>query len=234
MFYQKIKKGVFIARPNRFIAHVLIDNQEETVHVKNTGRCKELLIPGATIYLEECDNPSRKTKFDLIAVEKGNKLINMDAQAPNKCYYEWVKKQHQEVPGFILKPEVTFGNSRFDCMTQCNDIIKYTEIKGVTLEENGHAKFPDAPTERGLKHINELIMAKQAGYEASIVFVIQMEDVHCFSPNMVTHARFGQALKEAQQAGVEIEAYSCKVAPDSLFLHKPIPVILNPDKIPHL
>lgn len=223
MTYKNIKKGIFLNRPNRFIATVLIDGVSCVAHVKNTGRCKELLVEGATVYLEAFDSLKRKTNFDLIAVEKGTKLINMDSQAPNKCFYEWAQDQY---PGALIKPEVKFKASRFDCLITTNTQNIFTEVKGVTLEENGLVKFPDAPTLRGLKHINELIAALDEGYKSEIFFVIQMEEVSAFSPNYETQPEFGQALKTAQKAGVKISAYNCLVTPDSLKIHRPVQVIL--------
>ncbi len=212
-----------MSRPNRFIAKVEIDGVEQTVHVKNTGRCKELLIPGVTVYLEKSSNPSRKTAYDLIAVQKEDKLINMDSQAPNTVFYEWAEKNY---PGREIKREKTYKDSRFDCYINHNGTELFTEVKGVTLEDNGYARFPDAPTERGLKHIYGIIDAVQNGYKGQIFFVIQMEDVHTFSPNYDTQPRFGRALKEAQKAGVDIYAYNCKVTSDSLEILNPVKIVL--------
>ncbi len=223
MKYKNITQGVFLNRPNRFIAKVEIDGTEHTVHVKNTGRCKELLVPGCTVYLEKSDNPTRKTRYDLISVIKGDRVINMDSQAPNTVFANWVKRQF---PNTVIKREKTYKDSRFDCYIETDADKIFVEVKGVTLEENGHVRFPDAPTERGIKHINGLIDAVQNGYKAAVFFVIQMEDVHSFSPNYTTHPQFGNALKAAQAAGVHILAYSCKVTPDTLEIDKPVPVIL--------
>lgn len=223
MKYNNIVQGIFISRPNRFIAKVNIDGTEHTVHVKNTGRCKELLIPGCTVYLQYSDNPNRKTQYDLISVIKGDRVINMDSQAPNVVFAEWAKKQY---PGAFIKKEKTYKDSRFDCYIEYGEEKIFTEVKGVTLEEDGHVRFPDAPTERGIKHIHSLIDAVQNGYKGQIFFVIQMENVKSFSPNYDTHPQFGQALKEACAAGVDILAYSCKVTPDTLETDKPVPVIL--------
>lgn len=226
MQYQSIKKGIFHARPNRFIAHVELDGAMEVVHVKNTGRCRELLIPGATVYLEEGRNPARKTKYDLVAVEKGNLLINMDAQAPNKVFQEWA-----EAGGFLpgltlLRPETTWGSSRFDFYWETEQRRGFVEVKGVTLEEGGHACFPDAPTERGVKHLEELIRCHQEGYEAAICFVIQMEGMIDFAPNDRTHPAFGAALREALEAGVQVIVRECKVTPDGLNMAGPVPIRL--------
>ncbi|MBR5521197.1 MAG: DNA/RNA nuclease SfsA [Oscillospiraceae bacterium] len=223
MKYTNIVQGIFISRPNRFIAKVEIENIEHTVHVKNTGRCKELLIPGVTVYLQYSDNPARKTAYDLIAVQKGHRVINMDSQAPNTVFREWAT---QNYPGAVIKRETTYKDSRFDCFISDGEDKIFTEVKGVTLEEDGYVRFPDAPTERGIKHIRGLIDAVANGYKAQVFFVIQMEDVKSFSPNYDTQPRFGQALKEARDMGVNILAYSCKVTPESLEIDKPVPVIL--------
>ena len=223
MKYSNIVEGKFISRPNRFIARVDIDGAEHTVHVKNTGRCKELLVPGCTVFLEKADNQNRKTLYDLIAVIKGDRVINMDSQAPNAVFRRWIKKQ---LPNATVKREITYKDSRFDCYIETETDKIFVEVKGVTLEENGYVRFPDAPTERGIKHINGLIDAVNNGYKAAVFFVIQMEDVISFSPNYDTQPRFGQALKNAEAAGVKILAYSCKVTPDSLEIDKPVPVIL--------
>ncbi len=223
MKYKNITAGQFISRPNRFIAKVNIDSTEHTVHVKNTGRCKELLVPGCTVFLEKSDNPARKTLYDLVAVIKGDRVINMDSQAPNAVFEQWVK---QQLPTAFVKRETTYKDSRFDCYIETETDKIFVEVKGVTLEENGYVRFPDAPTERGIKHIKGLIDAVQNGYKAAVFFVIQMENVISFSPNYDTQPRFGQALKEAENVGVKILAYSCKVTPDSLEIDGPVPVIL--------
>ena len=223
MKYKNITQGVFLSRPNRFIAKVNIGGTEHTVHVKNTGRCKELLVPGCTVYLEKSDNPARKTQYDLISVVKGERVINMDSQAPNAVFADWVKQQY---PGAVIKREKTYKDSRFDCYIETETAKAFVEVKGVTLEQDGHVRFPDAPTDRGIKHLHGLMDAVANGYQAAAFFVIQMEDVKSFSPNYDTHPQFGQALKEAQAAGVHILAYSCKVTPDTLKIDKPVPVIL--------
>ncbi len=223
MKYKNITQGVFISRPNRFIAKVNIDGTEHTVHVKNTGRCKELLVPGCTVFMEKSDNPARKTQYDLISVIKGDRVINMDSQAPNTVFVHWVEKQY---PGAVIKREKTYKDSRFDCYIETEADKIFVEVKGVTLEENGCVRFPDAPTERGIKHIHGLMDAVENGYKAAVFFVIQMENVVSFSPNYDTHPQFGQALKAAAATGVHILAYSCKVTPDTLELDKPVPVIL--------
>ena len=226
MQYRSVKKGIFQARPNRFIAHVEVDGRLEVVHVKNTGRCRELLVPGATVYLEESGNPARKTRYDLIAVEKGRLLVNMDAQAPNKVFQAWA-----EGGGFLsgltlLRPETTWGSSRFDFYWEAGERRGFVEVKGVTLEENGHARFPDAPTERGVKHLEELIRCQAEGYEAAVCFVIQMAGMKDFAPNDVTHPAFGAALRKAAGAGVQVLARGCSVTPDTLTIAEPVKVCL--------
>ena len=226
MQYRMIRKGYFLARPNRFIAHVELDGQIVICHVKNTGRCKELLKEGAVVYLEESDNSNRKTKFDLVAVEKGERLINMDSQAPNRVFQEWAEGGGFRGELNFLKAETTYGNSRFDFYWKSSNTQGFVEVKGVTLEENGVVLFPDAPTKRGVKHIEELIAAREAGYEAAICFVVQMACVRCFRPNDRTHPEFGDALRRAAQAGVEILAVDCCVERDSLKINGKIPVEL--------
>lgn len=223
LLYNNVLKGIFRRRPNRFIAYVDINGKTEKVHVKNTGRCKELLVPGCTVYLDKPDNPNRKTAYDLVAVMKGDTLINMDSAAPNKVFGQWAKENY---PGAIIKPEVKYKNSRFDFYIEQGDRKIFTEVKGVTLEENGIVKFPDAPTERGLKHIHELIDAVENGYEARIFFVVQIENVKLFTPNYATHRQFGEALKLAREKGVKILAYNCKVTPDSMSIYRPVEIEL--------
>lgn len=226
MQYRSVKKGIFRARPNRFIAHVEIDGAVEVVHVKNTGRCRELLVPGATVYLEESDNPARKTRYDLIAVEKGDLLVNMDAQAPNKVFQEWAEADGF-LPGLtLLRPETTWGSSRFDFYWEAGERRGFVEVKGVTLEDDGHARFPDAPTERGVKHLEELIRCQGEGYEAAVCFVIQMEGMKDFAPNDVTHPAFGEALRKAAEAGVRVLAQECRVTPETLTMAGPVKVRL--------
>ena len=226
MRYLNVVKGRFLDRPNRFIAHVEIGGTVETVHVKNTGRCRELLVPGTTVYLAAGTNPARKTPYDLIAVEKGERLINMDSQAPNKVFDEWVRGGGF-LPGVTsIWPEYTVGDSRLDFALQTEKGFHYVEVKGVTLEVDGAVYFPDAPTERGVKHLKELRAAAEAGIDATAAFVVQMEQVKFLSPNDVTHPAFGQALREAHAAGVNVRAFTCKVEPDSLVIAGEIPVIL--------
>ena len=216
MKYCNIKKGTFISRPNRFIAEVNVAGRKEICHVKNTGRCKELLIPGCTVYLDKSNNIERKTKYDLVAVEKGDKLINMDSQAPNSVFGEWLKNGGYFEDITLIKPECKYNNSRFDFYIETKDRKIFAEIKGVTLEENSIVKFPDAPTERGVKHINELCDAVKNGYEAYIFFIVQMEDCLYFTPNRETHSAFADALVKASKEGVKIRCLNCFVEPDSL------------------
>ncbi|MEA4956012.1 MAG: DNA/RNA nuclease SfsA [Pseudoflavonifractor sp.] len=233
MRYTTIRKAIFLARPNRFIAQVALEGQECTVHVKNTGRCRELLIPGATVYLAEADNPARKTRFDLIAVEKGERLINMDAQAPNQIFREWAEAGKFRPRLTLLRPETSWGNSRFDFYWEGEDLNSggtsargFVEVKGCTLEEDGWTWFPDAPTQRGVKHLEELMRARMEGYEAAVCFVIQMGGIFGFSPNDRTHPAFGTALRQAALAGVDVLAYECAVSPEEVVLTNPVPVRL--------
>ena len=226
MQYQKILPGIFLSRPNRFVARVEVDGAEAVCHVKNTGRCRELLVPGARIYLEACGKPGRKTDFDLIAVEKGERLINMDAQAPNRVFGEWAQAG-RFIPGLtLLRPETTFGGSRFDFYWETASDRGFVEVKGVTLEEDGVVRFPDAPTLRGVKHLEELAAARQAGYQAALGFIVQLAGAKYVQPNDVTHPQFGQALRQAAAAGVEVFALGCSVTPDSLTAADPVPVRL--------
>ena len=227
MKYHRIKQAEFISRPNRFIANVLVDGVAETVHVKNTGRCRELLSPGCTVYLEGADNPSRKTRYDLVAVEKIREsapplIVNIDSQIPNSAAEEWLKKGELFSEQAVIKREYTYGASRFDFRIEDKGKISFLEVKGVTLEINGVVLFPDAPTERGVKHIRELIRAKQEGFGAYILFVIQMKEVYEFRPNDITHPEFGDALREAEEAGIKLLAYDCIVTPDSMTIDKPV------------
>ena len=213
MKYHKIVSGTFENRPNRFIAHVWIDGILETVHVKNTGRCKELLLPGSKVILEVSDNPSRKTKYDLISVYKeGLGLVNMDSQAPNKVAYEWLQTQGYD----YIKPEYKYGNSRVDFYMEKGDTKYLLEVKGCTLEIDGIGYFPDAPTERGVKHLRELTEAIKQGYHCAIAFVIQMPGITKVLPNRNTHPEFATAMEEAQSAGVQIYYLCCSITEDSL------------------
>lgn len=224
MQYGQVREGRFLSRPNRFIAHVAIDGAETVVHVKNTGRCRELLLPGATVYLARSDNSNRKTTYDLIAVEKGGRLINMDAQAPNRVFREFAGVFDPTAEA--VHPEFTYGQSRLDFCLTTPAGLHLVEVKGVTLEEGGHTRFPDAPTERGIKHLRELERAVAEGHRAAVFFVIQMADVLDFAPNDVTHPAFGEALRHAAAAGVEVAAYDCAVTADTLSIRRPVPVVL--------
>ena len=226
MTYPNITSAVFLARPNRFVAQVEVEGEVLTVHVKNTGRCRELLIPGTTVWLSKSGNPKRKTAYDLVAVQKGDRLINMDSQAPNKVFAEWAEGGNF-VPGLtLLRPERKYGDSRFDFYWEAGTRKGFAEVKGVTLEEGNAVYFPDAPTQRGVKHLKELTACLADGYEAAVCFVIQMEGVDYFSPNDRTHPAFGTALREASAAGVQVLALDCRVTPDSLTLGRPVPVRL--------
>jgi len=226
MHYFNIQRAIFLRRPNRFIAHIEVDGREEVCHVKNTGRCRELLTDRAIIYVEHHDNPNRKTKYSLIAVEKGDLLINMDSQAPNKVVGEWLLEKEPFGKVKLLKPECTHGSSRFDFYLETEAEKMFIEVKGVTLEEDGIVRFPDAPTERGIKHLEELCACVKAGYKAVVIFVVQMEGMQHFEPNDKTHPQFGEALRQTRKAGVEVLAYECKVTLSSLEITKPIPVML--------
>ena len=227
MNYERITEGKFIERPNRFIAYAELAGERETIHVKNTGRCAELLQPGAHIYVQESDNPERKTKWDLIAVEKCARIVNMDSQIPNRVVQEWIEEGNLFENTTLIKPEVTFGNSRFDLYVETNEKKAFIEVKGVTLENDGVVQFPDAPSERAVKHLEELIQAKKAGYEAYVFFVIQMKGVRYFTPNKNTHPEFCETLKKAKEAGVHVMAYDCDVTKDSIRLADPVDVVLE-------
>lgn len=227
MRYDNIHKGKFLSRPNRFIANVEIDGKAEVCHVKNTGRCKELLIEGCTVWLEHSDSASRKTAFDLVAVEKGDRLINMDSQAPNKAVGEWLREKMPFGEGFSVYPEKKYGNSRFDFYLESQDRKIFMEVKGCTLEKDGVVLFPDAPTLRGVKHIEELSHCLDEGYEAYIMILVQMSYVKYFTPNYDTHPEFGEALEKASRKGVKILCYDCDVTPDSLTVGKPVKVKLG-------
>lgn len=231
MKYERIEQGRFLERPNRFIAYVEISGKKEVVHVKNTGRCAELLIPGATVYVQKADNPERKTQWDLIAVQKGKRMINMDSQIPNKVVEEWIRKGNLFPNATLIRPETVYGNSRFDLYVEVDGRKILMEIKGVTLEEKGVVRFPDAPTERGVKHLEELSKAVKEGYEAYLLFVVQMKDAKYFAPNRRTHAAFADALKWADEQGVHILAYDCRVEKDSIELDEEVPVFLEHESL---
>ncbi len=225
MRYHSIVPGIFLSRPNRFIAHIEIDGQTEICHVKNTGRCRELLPAGAKVWCEKSGNSARKTKFDLISVQKGSRIINMDSQAPNAAVKEWL-----ETGGLgqieDLKPESRHGDSRFDFSFTKDGTPCFLEVKGVTLENGGVCAFPDAPTMRGAKHLRELTQLAKEDYGAYVLFVIQMADVAYLHPNDGTDPDFGAALREAAAAGVKVLAMDCQVTPDSMTLHSPVAVRL--------
>lgn len=225
MRYPNMVSGIFHARPNRFIAHVEIDGQMQIVHVKNTGRCRELLVPGATVWCQRASNPNRKTQFDLIAVQKGHRLINMDSQAPNTAVGEWLSTGGL---GSVenLRPETFHGDSRFDFSFTRDGVPCLMEVKGCTLENDGVCAFPDAPTQRGAKHLRGLMEAMQEGYECYVLIVIQMSDVKYFHPNDDTDPAFGKALREAAASGVHVLAMDCSVEPDFMELKLPVLVKL--------
>lgn len=225
MTYDRIVEGRFIQRPNRFIAHVELNGERVVCHVKNTGRCRELLPPGAEVWCKESDNPARKTKYDLITVKKGDRLINMDSQAPNTAVREWL------LAGGLgeiseLRPETVHGDSRFDFSFMKDGKRCFLEVKGVTLENDGVCAFPDAPTERGTKHLRGLTRAAEEGFGAYVLFVVQMENVRYLHPNDATDPAFGKTLREAAEAGVKILAMDCRVTPGSMALNKSLPVCL--------
>lgn len=225
MRYENMVSGIFLARPNRFIAHVMIDGQEEVCHVKNTGRCRELLPVGARVWCQKSSNPNRKTKYDLIAVQKGHRIINMDSQAPNIAAGEWLRGGGL---GELteLKAESTHGDSRFDFSFLLDGKRCFLEVKGVTLENDGVCAFPDAPTQRGAKHLRGLTAAAKEGYGTYVLFVIQMADVKYLQPNDVTDPAFGAALREAAENGVTILAVDCAVTEDEMVIRQPVLVKL--------
>lgn len=227
VIYDNIVSGKFISRPNRFIAIVEIDGAEHTCHVKNTGRCRELLVPGASVFLEEASNPNRKTKYDLISVYKNRNLINIDSQAPNRVFNEWLNEKNLFNKIKLIKPETKYGNSRFDFYIEADGKKIFVETKGVTLEENGIAMFPDAPTERGRKHLNELSDSVKNGYDAYVAFIIQMSGVKLFKPNIKTDLNIADDLKKASESGVKIIALDCMVTENSLKINDYIPVLLD-------
>ena len=231
MNYSNIVTGRFLNRPNRFIAKVEINGIEETVHVKNTGRCAELLVPGAEVYLQITDAPQRKTNWDLIAVKKGNRFINMDSQIPNRAVEEWLRGEQFFSDLHILKPEQTYKKSRFDFYAEHGDKKAFIEVKGVTLENDGVVRFPDAPSERAVKHVEELIDAVNEGYEAYLFFVVQMEGVKYFTPNRDTQPEFAEALLKAEKAGVQIRAFDCKVTEASIQIHEEVPIVLENEEL---
>ncbi len=226
MNYSNIERAYFKERPNRFIAYVETEEGREICHVKNTGRCRELLTPDAVVYVQRNDNLARKTKLDLIGVEKGDYLINMDSQAPNAAVKEWLQAGNLFSKNAVVYSEKTYGESRFDFYIEDGERKAFMEVKGVTLELDGVCRFPDAPTERGVKHIRELIKCMEDGYEAYILFVIQMSPVKYLEPNDATHKAFGDALREAAKAGVHVMARDCKVTIDSMEIMNEVEVRL--------
>ena len=226
MRYARVREGVFLARPNRFIAEVALEGVPTVCHVKNTGRCRELLVPGAKVWLAEADNPMRRTKFDLVAVQKGDRLINMDAAAPNRAFGEFLAAGGVFERPDLVRPETVFGDSRFDFYVEAGERRAFLEVKGVTLEEDGAVLFPDAPTDRGVKHLIGLTQAVGAGFEAYAVFVVQMADVRYFTPNRRTHPAFADALLRARDAGVRVLAYDCAVTPESMAIGKPVNIVI--------
>ena len=231
MQYASVIRGQFCSRPNRFLAVVRIGGQEEIVHVKNTGRCRELLIPECTVYLSRSDNPNRKTKYDLIAMEKQREgkpplLINLDSQIPNAAAAEWLETGSLFSANAVFRREVTHGSSRFDFSIMDGNIQSFLEVKGVTLEQDGIALFPDAPTLRGVKHLQELTACQQAEIPAYLLLVIQMKEIRAFRPNNAMHPQFGEALRRAAAAGVTLLARDCIVTPDSITIDAPVPIQL--------
>ena len=226
MRYTKVVSGTFLNRPNRFIAEVELNGKVERVHVKNTGRCRELLVPGCTCYLSDSGNPERKTRYDLIAVHKRELLINMDSQVVNTVAEEYLKSGLLFSKEAKIRREVTFGKSRFDFYIEEGERKIFLEVKGVSLENYGVASFPDAPTERGVKHLKELAGALEKRYESYVLFVIQMKGVHLFTPNNATHPAFGETLKIAAGQGVKIIAMDCQVTPDTIEIDKAVKIRL--------
>lgn len=220
-------------RPNRFIARVETESGVETVHVKNTGRCRELLRKGAQVFIERSDNPKRSTAYDLIAVRKGERIINMDSQAPNKAVAEWLRGGFLFPDVKLVRPETEYGRSRFDFYVETENDRIFMEVKGVTLEEDGVVRFPDAPSERAVKHVEELAAARREGYRAVVMFVIQMEGVKYFTPNRDTHPLFADALCGAAKEGVEVLAYDCVVTPETMRVNRPVEVLLQASPCGH-
>lgn len=240
MRYENTARGIFLERPNRFIAYVEIGGRREKVHVKNTGRCKELLIPGAVVYVQESDQPSRKTRWDLITVEKeclvrdadGSlskqiRMVNLDSQSPNQVVREWLEAGNMISGITKIQPECKYGDSRFDFYVEAGERRIFIEVKGVNLEEDGRVRFPDAPSERAVKHVEELVHAMEEGYEAYVLFVVQMKDVDYFTPNMDTHPKFGETLRRAADRGVKIAVYDCRVGSDFIELAEKVPAALT-------
>ena len=226
MRYEHMEPARFVSRPNRFVAYVEQNGRQEICHVKNTGRCKELLLPGAELYVQRSDNPARKTALDLISVKKGEQWVNMDSQAPNKVVAEWLKAGGLGATDIYVKPECKYEKSRFDFYLEYAGRKAFMEVKGVTLEEDGVCRFPDAPTQRGARHLRELILAKEQGYDAAVLFVIQMAPVRYLTPNDATDPEFGKALRKAAEYGVSVLAVDCHVTPDTMTIGNPVAVQL--------
>ncbi len=224
MNYLDTTQAVFVDRPNRFIANILLDGRPEGCHVKNTGRCGELFLPGSKVIVQERAHSGRKTKFDLIAVYKGARLVNVDSQAPNRVFAQWLQTGGLFEHLTLLRPELRFGRSRLDFYIEGDNRRVFAEIKGVTLEDGGIARFPDAPTQRGIRHLSELTACVEAGFEALAVFIVQMKGVRCFEPNRAVHPDFGDALKKAEAAGVGVLAFDCTVSENSIDIADPVAV----------
>lgn len=228
MEYQQVLPAVFIERPNRFVALCMLEGHPVTAHVKNTGRCRELLTPGAAVFLQHQPAPGRKTQYTLTHVQKGKRLVHIDSQAPNRLVEEALRASRLSLPGMgrpqVIRPETFYGESRFDFYLEAGEKRAFAEVKGVTLEENGWARFPDAPTERGVKHLQHLTRAAEEGYLCYVVFVIQMSGIQGFSPNWKTHPAFGEALLQAKKAGVVPLAFECEVLPQRVQLAGPVKI----------
>ena len=223
MRYGNTVRGTFVSRPNRFIAKVLVEGKEETVHVKNTGRCREILVPGTQVVLEDSCNPSRKTRYDLIAAYKGGNLINIDSQSPNKAFGEFITESGIFGGTPAVHPEYSHGDSRFDFYIESEGRRSVVEVKGVTREFDGVCMFPDAPTERGLKHLRGLERCVEEGYEAYLALIVQMKGMHVFVPDYETHPEFGREMERAEEMGVGILVYDCVVTEDSMYVDSPVP-----------
>lgn len=221
--YGNTVRGTFVSRPNRFIAKVLVEGKEETVHVKNTGRCREILVPGTQVVLEDSRNPSRKTRYDLIAAYKGGNLINIDSQSPNKAFGEFITESGIFGGTPAVHPEYSHGDSRFDFYIESEGRRIFVEVKGVTREFDGVCMFPDAPTERGLKHLRGLERCVEEGYEAYLALIVQMKGMHVFVPDYETHPEFGREMERAEEMGVGILVYDCVVTEDSMYVDSPVP-----------
>lgn len=227
MIYDNVKPAAFLERLNRFTAYIEIDGRVEKCHVKNTGRCWELLTIGAPVLVQEVDSAQRKTRYDLIAVYKGERLVNVDSSAPNRVFAEWLSQGCLFKTTTLIKPEKTFGDSRFDFYVEGDGRQAFVEVKGVTLEDNGVVRFPDAPTQRGIKHLKDLMRCQQAGFDAYVAFIVQMKGVRYFEPNWDTHPEFGVVLRQAAQMGVHVLALDCQVTENSITPGEPVKVVLD-------